>query len=395
VGLSEAGLTVPTGADFLDSMIDDYEQLTGLTVDRTRTDDQFVMVMAVILAAQLGGLGELLQAVYDGTSAETAIGKQLEDASFLVGVEPDPATKSQSKVTLTGTVGTIVAANAIVAGGGPDDDARWLTSEDKTIAGTGSPADDVVVVAQEAGPITASIGQIDQIVTGIPGWTGVTNAASADPGTNRESDSSIRLRRRAALQRLGSASTSAIRATILDRDYIDEVIVLENNSSSIQTISGKVLNPNAVHIFIVPDSLTTEQEDEIAEGIHLKTGAATELMGSGGATEVIRQVSDVGGVTTHTVKWDYGTKTPTTILAAVTLLAGFELADVDDAVTAAITEFMATFKMGDTLRVYDLIIATEGIEGIASISFTSTPLSPLDFTPAIDELITLTSVTVS
>ena len=389
MGLGADGLTVPTGAELLTSMLDEYDQLTALVVDRTRTDDQGVMILATILGTQLGEAMELLQAIYDGTNSDAAIGKQLEDASFLVGVEPDPATKSQATVTLSGTVGTIIPANSIVEGDDGDDDARWFTSADLTIAGTGSPADDVVVTAQEAGPILAAIGVIDKVVSGIPGWTGVTNAAAAVPGQNRESDAAIRSRRRVALNQIGSASTSSIRAALLDLDFVDNVLILENNSASVQTVESKSMNANSIWVFVYPGSLTTAQEDQIAKTLHLKTGAATEMMA--GATT--KQVTDAGGVTSHTVKWDYVTADPTTTTATVVLKTGFELADVTDAVSAAIIAFIGGFAPRESLTTYDLTIALAGIEGIASVTFGASVGIP--YTPAVDKILTLTSVTVA
>ncbi len=390
MGLSEAGLTVPTGAEYLDQIVSEYERLTGLTVDRTRTDDQLVMILATIFSDALGGASELVQANYDGTNSEAAIGKQLEDAAFLVGVDPDPATRSQATVTLGAVAGTVIPAGSLVEGGGDADDARWTTSS--AVTSTGSDA--VVVTAQQPGPITAAIGKIDKIVNAIPGWNTVTNAAAAAPGENRESDASIRSKRRRALQQTGSASTSAIRSALLDFDFVTGVVVLENNSAVGQTISGKALNANSVWVFVVPASLTSAQEDSIGESIHLKLAAGTEMMGSGGGSEVNRTVTDVGGVTSHVVKWDEGTSVSTDITWTVTLEAGFELADVTSALEDATTAFFADLNMGDILREYDLVIATAGIEGIDAITVVAS-IGALPHNPGIDGTMTLGTTTVT
>ncbi len=395
MGLSSAGLTLPSGSEILDSMIDEYEGLTGLTVDRTRTDDQFVMVIATAVATQLGGLYELLQGVYDGTDADAAVGKQAEDAAYLVGVEPDPATRSQATVTLTATAGVVIQAGALVEGGGPDGESRWTVSEDVTSTGS----DDVVVTAQEAGPITADPGDIDKIVTVVPGWSAVTNANAASPGEARESEASLRIRRRRALQQTGSASTSAVRAALLDLDYVQGTVVLENNSAVADVISGKSLDPNSVWVFVHPPDLTSDQEDAIASLIHTNAPAATKLMTSGDPlTEVTRDVTDVGGVTSHEVGWDESTAKEADFTVTVTLEAGYELTDVSDALQTAMSDFFDAMTLGQVLREYDLILATSDIPGIDGLAFSALDVGgpeTFPYDPDIDGFLTLGTVTVA
>lgn len=390
MGLSEAGLTLPTGSELLDQMVDEYELLTGLTVDRNRTDDQAVMIMATMMATQLAEALELVQSVYDGTNPDAATGKQAEDAAYLVGVEPDPASKSQATVTLTALAGTVIPEGSIVEGGGADGTARWLTSEDVTSTGS----DDVVVVAQVAGPVLAEAGDIDTIVSTVSGWSAVTNAEAANPGKNRETFAALRSKRRLALQKTGSTSTSAIRAALLDLDYVDGCVVLENNSSSTQVISNKSLKANSIYIFVHPPALTPAQEDEIAKKVHAKVSAGTELGGS----DVERDVTDIGGVTTHYVVWDESTAKEADFTITVTLEAGYELSDVTQALQDAMEDFFDDMLLGQVLRVYDLTLATSGIAGIDGVAFGTLLIDAgaesFDFDPGIDGFLTLGTVTV-
>src|SRR3990167_2967938 len=124
MGLSATGLVLPSGGEILDAMVAEFESLTGLTLDTTDTSNSFVMVAFTIFANELADVLDLLQQVYDGTRVDTAEGIQAEDAAYLVGVEPDPATYSSATVALTGTAGTIVPDGSIVEGGGSEDDAR-------------------------------------------------------------------------------------------------------------------------------------------------------------------------------------------------------------------------------------------------------------------------------
>ncbi len=394
--LSAAGLTVPTGAEYLDDMAAAYEALTGLTLDQSRTDDQVTMIFLTVLAERLGGIAELIQAVYDGTSVDAAAGIQLEDAALLVGITPDPATYSQATVKLVGVTGTVIPEGSLVEGGGDDDDARWLTTSAVTLAGgTGS----VVVQAQVAGPTEAAIGAIDKIVTGVSGWTAVeNNVAAADPGEFREDDAAIRRRRRGSLQVDASSSTAAIKASLLELDYMQEVAVIQNASNVGATVSGKAMNANSIWVFQNPISLTDAQEDEVAALLHRKVPAGTEMMTDGGSTTKV--VTDLGGSTGRDISWNPGSDVPTGITALLTLEPGYVLADLSPAITAAVTaHFNNNMGMGDPLRKYDLIAATAGIEGIAFLDYTASAVNIVtapDYThqPAIDETVTLTTVLV-
>jgi hypothetical protein len=386
MGLSAAGLSIPTGAELIDQMVAEYESLTGLTVDATRTDDQLVMILITILSEMLGDAYGNLQAVYDGKNADTSEGLQAEDAAYLVGVEPDPATLSTATVSLTGTTGVIVPKDSIVEGGGTEDDARWRISADTTI-----PAD-VAVTAEIAGPTTAAIGAIDAIVSGVPGWTGVTNAAAASPGELRETAAQLRRKRRLALQSSASSSSASIRAMLLQRDEVQEVAVIQNASAVAAVVSGKNMNPNSVWVFFTPDSITTAQEDDIAAALHQKVAAGTEMMNSGGGSAVTRDVTDRGGSTAREVSWDYGSDLLTTIQVAVNTLPGYVLADVEQGVRDALSDYMDNgIGMGDVLRAYNLTaaIACAGIEGILSIGGYIVTVgglpAGLDITPGIDE----------
>lgn len=390
--LSAAGITVPTAAEFLTLMIAEWESLTGLALDQTRTDDQFVMASLTILAEQLGATAELVQQVYDGTHVDAALGIQMEDAASLVGVEPDPATYSSATVTCAGTNGTVIPVGSLVEGGGQDDDARWVVSEDVTISG-GSV--DVVVTAQIAGPTTAAIGAIDKIVTGVPGWDSVTNAAAADPGEARETDAQLRRRRRRALQVTAAASTASIRASLLDLDFVQEVVVIQNASNLANTVSGKSMTPNSSWVFLTPSSLTSAQEVQIAAALHRRVPAGTELLNSGGGSAVVKDVTDRGGSTSREVSWDYGSDDPTTLTVTVVLEPGYVLADVSQGIKDALEAFFENdIGMGDTLTEFDMLssVARSGLDGISTISITAS-VGALPYAPDIDKTVVVNDYT--
>jgi hypothetical protein len=179
---------------------------------------------------------------------------------------------------------------------------------------------------------------------------------------------------------------------LLQRDEVQEVAVIQNASAVAAVVSGKNMNPNSVWVFFTPDSITTAQEDDIAAALHQKVAAGTEMMNSGGGSAVTRDVTDRGGSTAREVSWDYGSDLLTTIQVAVNTLPGYVLADVEQGVRDALSDYMDNgIGMGDVLRAYNLTaaIACAGIEGILSIGGYIVTVgglpAGLDITPGIDE----------
>ena len=370
--LTTAGFVAPTGAEHRAEMIADYEQITGLTLDTTRDDDQVTMVFIDILAARLGAVSELQQAAFDGGNAEAAVGIQAQDAAFFVGVEPDAATYSQATVTLSGTTGVTVPEGSLVEGGGENDDARWYTSEPATfVAGTV----DVVVVAQIAGPTTAEAGDIDKIVTAVTGWDSVTNAAAATPGSLRETDSELRRRRRTALPARASCSRAAILASLVALDYITEAKVIENSDNATQTVSGKSMDPNSVWVFLNPSTLTEAQKTEIAATLHKKVAAGTKLLGS----DETKVATDVGGSTGRSISWDYGEDVAVAVGVTIDLAPGVLLADVSPGIIEALVDYVNDgIGMGGTLSEFQAQTALvhAGIEGLEEADVSAAIVSP-------------------
>lgn len=392
MGLHDGGLELPNGPQILEGMVTEYADLTGVTLDLSYTHDNLPVALMTILTRRLMGALDLLQAVYDGTSPDAATGLQAEDAAWMVGVEPDAATYSAATVTLSGDAGTAVPSGSVIEGGGPNDDVRWTTTEDVTI-GVGGTVD-VVVACSEAGPVMADVGDLDKIVTAVPGWDSVTNAAAASPGQYREAGQALRQHVRAALAFTGAASSASIRAALLNLDWVQECVVIQNTYNVATVVSGKSMDPTSIWVFMVPDTLTSEQEEATAAIIHKKLAAGTKMMSSGGATEVLVEVTDAGGHTSRTVGWDYGAEVTTDITASVTLESGYTLADVTAGIEDAVAEYFEGLTLGAPLQEYGMILATEGVEGLAQVTFTAS-VGALPYSPSIDTSWVLGTVTVS
>lgn len=386
--LTDAGLVAPRLADFLTLIRDDLDVRLGVEFDWAAGDanGDLLAVITAVTAARLDSLGEGLQAVWDARSRNNATGAALDNLGQIVGIARNASTYSQATVTLTGTTGTFIPTGSIVEGGGTNDDARWLTTADVTLAGsTGS----VVVQASVKGRIQADASAIDKIVTPISGWTAVNNAAAATPGKDRETDSAYRARIASGTPALGGGSTASLRAKLLALDFVTAAVVLANPSSSAATVSGVSVPAFGVAVILYPNTLTDAQKTTVAETIFDTLAAGTPTTGAVSAT-----VTDDGGGS-QTVNWAWATTTTVNVATTITAFdSGYALADVQSAAEDAIEAYFDGLVVGEAARFIDLYATLAAITGIAGASLTLNAGSS-DITPNANVLLVLGTNTVS
>ena len=368
-GLSDSGYRAPRMADILAQMQADLEARLGVSIDwNPETGDLVLQNIFAVVAARVGAISEASQAVYDARNRDAATGIQLDDLGTIIGVERRAATFSTATVTCSGIPGTMIPAGKLVGGGGVAGDAQWALTSAPTIGGGGTV--DVTVQCTMSGAVAATSGQIDAILQPVAGWTSVTNANAAATGQPYQSDADYRFAQENEVEQQGTSSLAAIRANILAVDAdtglpptgVTQAIVIDNPTSATVVTGGVTLLAYSVAIIVYPGSLTDDQITQLALVIYSNVPAATYMNGAQSKT-----VTGADGFP-KTVRWAYASTTGVTIVVHVTeLLAGYTVASVTDAVTAAITAYFATLQVGDQARyskVYAAAAAVEGVEGI-------------------------------
>lgn len=359
--LTQTGLAVPTLSEWVVYCRDTLAADLGITVDWT--SDLVLSHIVNLVALPASELSDLGQALYDAYNPATAGGVHLDNIASLNGLERNAATASSVTLTLTVDKATTLERGDQVQGGTSDTKARWELSEQVVFTGAGS--QDVVATCITTGPITALAGTITTIVNTRDGWTGVTNAAAATPGTDEESDAALRIRRAATLQRSGSTTPAALRARLLLLDGVQSAAVLSNPEGFAQTIEGKSLPPRSIAVVLYPDTLTTDQETEVAKTIFQHSVAGIEQVGAETKT-----VQDSSGVE-QTVAWDYATSSPQNVTASLTLAAGYTLAGVTPEAESKITSLFSLLQPGEDLRTLAITCALGEVEGIIGVSLTT------------------------
>lgn len=438
-GLSSEGFNVPRTADFLQTIRDEYEAQTGLSIDFDR--DTFLGQITAITASRLGELADLVQAAADAFDVTNASGKQLDNLAILVGLTRQAATFSQATGVLTGTAETVVPAGRLVEGGGDNDRARWEVTEDTTLVSTvlstgdltftdvtggddtidrttgswfddgvaigtqltiaGSASNDqvvevtgvlsavqisvsqalttegpvsatatggfasVTVEATDPGAVQADPNTIDKIVQPIAGWRTITNPSQAATGQGLETDSELRSRRQNSLQISGAASLDAIRSNLLALSSLTAAVVIENDTLMSTVVAGKTLNPKSFLAVVWPNTITTAQQQEVAETIYNLAPAGIEIEGD----DVTANVEGADGFT-KVVPFDFATTLDIDVVTTVVLASGFVLADVEDAVEQVVVDYFDSLTVGDAVRELALSALVAEVEGVVGASFT-------------------------
>ena len=394
-GLTTAGYIPPTGNDLLLQFRSDVESTLGIVVDWS-PDTQFGVISAA--TANIGGtVAGASQAVWDAFDPGNATGAALDSIGQIRGVYRQAATYSSATVTLTGTSGIVVPAGSLIQGGGVDGSARWRVPA-STVLVSGSAS--VVVHAIERGAISATAGTLITIVTPVAGWTAATNPAGANVGQDLETDQAYRRRQLASLQQAGARSAAALRAQLLaltesDVAFISSCVVIDNPDVSPVVIGGLTFSGSSFAPIIWPDTLTASQIVLVAEAIYpdtLGTWSQGPLVTD--STGVATTVTGADGFP-HPVRWYYAIPVAITVSLALTLKAGYVLADVEDGVIAAVQALFDALPVGATVYILDVQTAAVAVNPVA-IRGVATLLdgANADYTPAITEIVQVSGTVV-
>jgi hypothetical protein len=126
----------------------------------------------------------------------------------------------------------------------------------------------------------ALAGEIDQIVTPVSGWTGVTNVADASAGRDAETDDQLRVRRAQSIQLSAGVSIGSIRSKVLALEYVESAAVIDNPDNHIAIVEGVSLPGNSFLVILSPDTLTTEQQAEVMRLLYDNTPIGVRTAGT-------------------------------------------------------------------------------------------------------------------
>lgn len=263
------GVIVPDTAELQTAVEGEFRAALGADVVLTPDTPQGALVTAEVLARS-GFLANLV-ALANQINPDQAGGQFLDALWALTGGGRVRATRSLiPSVTLSGEPGTFIQAGALARIGA--DGPLWQSTGDVTLNSGGSGSSPFQSV--DYGPVTASVGELDQIVTGVLGWDTVSNPTSAIPGVAEEQDASARARRRVTLGLQGVALPEAIISGLYNVDGVRSVLFRENYTDDPVTIDTVTLVPHSVYACVSGGS-----DDDVAAALLAKKSLGADWNG--------------------------------------------------------------------------------------------------------------------
>lgn len=232
-----------------------------------------------IFARELAIAWEALEEAYYDFDPDRAEDDALTSLGKLTGTERRAASYSLVVLTCDLDVGTTLTSGIAFAAVEGDSENRWTPEEDYTAATDG--AQNVTFRAEETGPVEATDGTITVIATPVSGWHSVTNDLSASPGRTIDSDETLRTRREQQLAATGSATTSAIRADVLEVEGVETCQVFQNvgNRRDANGLPG-----HSIEVLIYDGDPSAADDDEIAQAIFESRAGGVQTFGSSSGT---------------------------------------------------------------------------------------------------------------
>lgn len=220
-------------------------------------------------------LDETLYRAWASKDPAKAVGIELDAVASITGTFRKPGTPSDVDLTFTGVPGSTILAGSICESS--DTGARWVVTQTFTLDVAGQAV--VPAQSEEVGPIQAEPGTITRIITTIAGVSAVTNANPATPGTDKERDSNLRIRRRLEVGKSGSNQIDSLYGALSAVDGVRRVKVYNNPTGSAAVdpdLNPHGLPPHSVTILV--DGGTSE---DVAMAAYLKKNPGVLYNGDG------------------------------------------------------------------------------------------------------------------
>lgn len=280
-----------------------------------------------VLAESDANLWELTQAAYDSFNPDAATGVQLSNLVQLNGITRLAASSSTVSLDVTGTLSTVIPAGSLV---GTVSGIQYATDAAATI--TANPTA-VAASAVIPGATQSLAGTILEIINPVTGWSTVTNPLAATVGRDLEKDAELRIRRAGSVANPSQSLLDSIFSAISDLEGIIEVIVLENDTGSVD-VNGQ---PGHSIQAIVEGG----DDTEIASAIFFEKAAGIQTVG-----DVTIPINDIQGLP-HDINFRRPTDLPIYLIINLTIDGTYPANGADTIKQATLDFAEVNINIGD------------------------------------------------
>lgn len=267
--IDDAGLHIPSYVDIRDDLVDQFKQIYGQDIYLENDSQDYQMISTFALKTY--DTMQLLQIVYNNRSPKTAVGTALDSIVKLNGIARKAASYSTCVLTLTGDVGTVIAA------GVAEDDAGNTWNLPENVAFTSSTIE-VTAQCSAIGAIEASPGTITKITNPQKGWLSVTNTVPAVAGEPIETDEQLRYRQSISVAIPSQNMVNSTIAGIASVTGVTRYKVYDNDTN--ETDSNGI--PGHSIAAVVEGGL----DEDVAEQIYLRKGPGGGTYGTTSVTYI-------------------------------------------------------------------------------------------------------------
>lgn len=335
--IDAAGLHIPSYTDIRDDLVDTFKSIYGQDIYLDNDSQDYQMISAFALKTY--DTMQLLQIVYNNHSPKTAVGTGLDSLVKLNGIRRKEASYSTCVLTITGTVGTEIAAGIV-------QDESGLLWDLPTGIILSREEEEVTAQCETLGAIEAPPGTITKIQNPQRGWISVTNKVAAVPGDPVETDEDLRARQTISVSIPSRNLLNGTIAGIASVDGVTRYKVYDNDTN--------VTDANGVPGHSIAAVVEGGLDKDIAEQIYLRKGPGG---GTYGTTEYEFTNLDGGKTMIHFFRPDY-----VTVDVTVAITKGLRYTStVADQIKTAVTDYLESLTIGDSVSITGALAAITAV----------------------------------
>lgn len=253
-----------------------FEAKQRASIDTNLDTTEFSLIGQLngVMATEIAGLWELAEALHDAFDPDKATGASQDSLYSLTNTLREKAKKSTVVASLVLAPGANIAKGTAQASVAGNPAAKFINDEPMVNVG-GAPATvPVRFVAINTGPVLANAGTLTHIDTPFAGWTSITNALDATPGSVIELDSLYRLRRLQEIAAQGGGTVPGMKADLKALKTVLAADVLENDTDFLVG----TLPPKSMEA-VVRSEIGANDDVTIAETLWKNKTGGTRLVG--------------------------------------------------------------------------------------------------------------------
>jgi len=270
------GLTVATNSELVAQLKSDFQAIYGndINLNQNSPDGQLLNIFA-----QAGtDVRELLMQIYNSFDPDNASGRLLDERCALNNVFRKSGTFTTVEMTIvTDRTVTLDGVNENYN----DPDATGFTVQDDAgtqfvlantqtlVAGTHT---NILFRAKDIGQVETTAGTITTPVTIVLGVISVNNPTAGTTGTNEETDSKLKIRRRQSVSVGSSGYLNGLQAALAQLDGVNDVLVYENCTN---TTDANGIPPHCIWAVVEGGSSA-----DIGDTIYRRRSAGCDMRGN-------------------------------------------------------------------------------------------------------------------